>query len=205
MIIPMLFDRNERTGTATDEFAIEPDFHHWEAYELLRGAHVRVTTRAGRTVRLEALHMPTAEEKSHGLATPWYREAGPRDTPHAWLWEALENTGLTEVPDGEWEGLAVGPKILGNYHNLDTHQMVFYDLIPWVHTLGAGAPTPPSFGRVPILAEDLAMWLPEQDSVFAPQGETVWGIVWCRDGVPQAKVEARDFVNYWKRKVMEEG
>jgi hypothetical protein len=204
MLIPTLFHRNERTGAVTEDFAVDPDFHHWEAYELVRGASVRVTTRAGEAVRLEALHLPTPEEKIRHITTPWWREAGPRSTPDAWLWESMEGTDLTDLPDGEWEGLAVGPKIFGNYHNLDEHEIVFYDLIPWIDTLGLAAPAPPALGRTPLNSEDVAPWIHEQDSLFAPQGQTIWGVVWCRDGVPQAKVEARDFLPFNKRKVMEE-
>mgnify|MGYP000231578678 CR=1 FL=1 len=203
MIIPTLFRRNEKTGNVEDEYVVSPS-HDWEAFELVRGASVRVTTRSGEMVRLESLHRLTPEQRRAGIKTGWYREAGPVSTSARWLWESAGATDLSFVPDGEWEGLAVGERIFDNYHLLEGHEVLLYDLIPWHASLGTTAPIPPRLGRVPLDFNDLKDWMPLEMSRFAPRGHSLWGIVWYSAGVPVATLEARDFLKYNDRKVLEE-
>jgi len=78
------------------------------------GTNVRLTVRNHQLARLEKRRNPTKLQKAKGMIDPWYIDAnefGPEDKH---IWEAARNTGLADVPDGEWSGEAIGPKIQGN-------------------------------------------------------------------------------------------
>jgi len=151
------------------------------ATEKLDGTNVRVTVRNHHVVRVEKRRNPTKEQKAMGIEEPWYVDAHEDDPADKWIFEAVRNTDFSNVPDGEWSGEAVGPKIQGNPLNLDKHVVVLF-------TLGQA----PVFENVPIDYEGLKEWLPKQKSKFGNDCG-IEGIVWhCKNG-EMYKIKVKDF------------
>lgn len=193
--IATLFERG-RNGRVTDilsEHVLAPSLE-WVATEKLDGANVRLTVRSGQLVRLEARRNPSKEQKEEGIIHPWYRDALPEGEKHSdyWLWKAARNTLLLGVPDGEWGGEAVGPKIQGNPLQLEQHTVYLFSLLPWRDSLGSAIPIPPVIERAPLGYDELAEWLPSQRSQVNPD-VGIEGVVWWFFDEPVAKIKCKDF------------
>lgn len=194
--IPTLFVRNQRTRKVEDEYAkgVMNPSPEWVATEKLNGINVRLTVRSGQLVRLEVRQVPSYRQRQEGITLPWYRDALPEDNPgnDYWLWNAANNTNLKGVPDGEWAGEAVGPKIQRDSLALPSHRVFLFSLLPWRDTLDVSAPLPPTFERVPFDYEALLDWLPAQHSRVNPE-VGIEGIVWWFYDEPVAKIKVSDF------------
>jgi len=152
-----------------------------KATEKLDGTNVRATIRAGTCVRLEKRRNPDKIQKHKGIEEPWYVDASEFDQGDKWLFDALKNTDLSQLPDGEWSGEAIGPDIQGNPLNVEKNQIVFF-------TLGQT----PIFEDVPTDYEGLKAWLPVQKSKFG-RDVGIEGIVWhCING-EMYKIKVKDF------------
>lgn len=192
--VPTLFERNPRTRTLTKEYVPlnAARFHEWEAMERIPGAEVRVTVRNRQAVRLEVVKKPEPEQRAEGILIPWYRDAGDVGADH-WLFDALRNTDLSQIPDGEWAGEAVGEKIMRNPLNLEGNTILFSSLFPWRESL-PDAPIPPAVGRTPFGYDDLKLWLPQEESRYSPaEGTPIDGVVWWWTDTPVAQIRTRDF------------
>ena len=112
--ITTLFKRDwDNGGKITPEYAIDPElFAIATATEKIDGTNVRVTVRNHTAVRLEKRRNPSKIEKQKGIEEPWYTDADEYDPQDKWIYDALKNTDLSEVPDGEWSGDA-GTSALG--------------------------------------------------------------------------------------------
>lgn len=180
--IPTIFRRDEnRGGKVIDEYVIDPElFLIATATEKLDGMNVRVTIRNHTAVRLEKRRNPSKLEKAKGIIEPWYIDAS-ESSEDKWLKDALKGTNLSQVPDGEWSGEALGPNIQGNPLNLLTNRIVFF-------TLNQA----PIFENVPITFNELKEWLPKQKSKYGNDCG-IEGIVWhCPDG-SMMKIKNKDF------------
>lgn len=139
--------------------------------EKLDGTNVRLTVRKHTLVRLEKRRNPSKAEKAKGISEPWYvdvDEYGPQDK---WIWEAARNTDISEVPDGEWSGEAVGPNVQGNPLNLEKNQVVLFSFEPALEKLKLeNVPKPTDY-------QGLKDWLPTAKSVFGSDC-TIEGVVW---------------------------
>lgn len=180
------------------------------ATEKLDGTNVRVTVRAGEAVRLEARRNPTKPEKARGIEEPWYRQAWPAPNgSHGYepedfmpgdrrIVEAMYNTPLEGVSDGEWSAEAVGPKIQGNPLKLAEHRLFFFDLdrLPaevCVPVLGEGLPVPPSSEEQwTAYFHELLGYLAVARSRVNPE-VGIEGIVWHGDAGFGGKLKLRDF------------
>lgn len=182
--IQTIFKRTDKIGPITQEYAIDTElFLVGKATEKLDGTNVRVTVRNNTAVRLEKRRNPTKLEKAKGIIEPWYIDAS-ESSEDKWIQDALKNTDLSQIPDGEWSGEAVGPNIQGNPLNLPTNRIVFF-------TLGQA----PVFENVPTTYEGLREWLPKQKSKYGNDCN-IEGIVWhCPDG-SMIKIKAKDFNNH---------
>ena len=89
--------------------------------------NVRVTIRSGTCVRLEKRRNPDKIQKHKGIIEPWYVDASI-SSEDKWLNDALANTDLSKLPDGEWSGEALGKNIQGNSLNLENNRIVFFSL-----------------------------------------------------------------------------
>jgi len=193
--ISTLFERS-RNGSITENYSenvLRPSLE-WLATEKLNGVNVRLTVRSGNLVRLEVRKNPSAKQKEEGIVHSWYRDAsteGARDSDY-WLWIAARNTPLVGVPDGEWAGEAVGPKIQGNSLDLENHVIYLFSLIPWRETLASSILIPPVLDRVPVTYEELEEWLPYQASKINGKVQAE-GVVWWFYDEPVAKIKMKDF------------
>lgn len=184
--IKTIFDRNWEGDKAVvnkyvDKFA-ETAIKNGIATEKIDGMNVRATIRNGICVRLEKRRNPDKIQKYKGIEEPWYVDASEFDKGNQWLFDALKNTELKGLPDGEWSGEAVGPNIQGNPLNLPTNRVVFF-------TLGQA----PTFEDVPTDYEGLKAWLPIQKSKYGTDCG-IEGIVWhCLGDGEMYKIKTKDF------------
>lgn len=81
-----------------------------KATEKLDGMNIRATIRSGICVRLEKRRNPDKIQKYKGIIEPWYTDTS-ESSEDKWLNDALKNTDLSQLPDGEWSGEALGPNI----------------------------------------------------------------------------------------------
>lgn len=182
--IQTIFDRNWEGDKTVIDKPIEspPDLSFARATEKLDGMNVRVTIRSGISVRLEKRRNPDKVQKQKGISEPWYKDADEYDQGDKWLFDALKNTALAELPDGEWSGEALGPNIQGNPLNLETNRIVFFSLNQ-----------APVFENVPTTWNALKEWLPAQKSKYGNDCG-IEGIVWhCADG-SMFKIKTKDFI-----------
>lgn len=148
--------------------------------EKLDGMNVRVTVRSGTCVRLEKRRNPDKIQKHKGIIEPWYVDTS-ESSEDKWLNDALKNTDLSQLTDGEWSGEALGTNIQGNPLNLPTNRIVFF-------TLNQA----PVFENVPTSFEELKEWLPKQKSKYGNDCG-IEGIVWhCTNG-DMYKIKTKDF------------
>lgn len=118
--ITTIFDRDwEGNRKVIDKLLIDPEkFLIATATEKLDGTNVRVTVRNHTAVRLEKRRNPDKIQKQKGISEPWYVDADEYDAQDKWMYDALKNTDLTDIPDGEWSGEALGTNIQGNPYGL---------------------------------------------------------------------------------------
>ena len=138
------------------------------------------TARGHMSAEEELVIHPDKIQKFKGIKDPWYVDASEYDAQDKWIYDALKNTDLSQIPDGEWNGEAIGTNIQGNPLQLDKNIIVFF-------TLGQA----PIHDNVPTDFEGLKAWLPKQQSKYG-QGN-IEGIVWhCSDST-MMKIKAKDF------------
>lgn len=152
-----------------------------KATEKLNGMNVRVTVRSGTCVRLEKRRNPDKIQKHKGIIESWYIDTAI-SLEDKWLNDALKNTDLTNIPDGEWSGEALGTNIQGNPLNLPTNRILFFTL-----------DQAPVFENVPNSFEGLKEWLPKQKSKYGNDYCGIEGIVWHCENGEMYKIKLKDF------------
>ena len=154
------------------------------ATEKVDGTNVRLTIRNGILVRLEKRRNATEVQKKLGIKEPWYVDADEYGPEDKYIWEAARNTDLKDIPDNDWSGEAVGPKIQGNPLNLSEHKVVLFSLSSVRNSISLlGAPL--TFGA-------LKQWLPLQKSQVGIDCG-IEGIVWWYGNNPVFKIKCKDF------------
>ena len=185
--IPTIFDRNWDTDRKVNDKLLvsDFDFDHAIATEKLDGTNVRVTVRNHIVVRVEKRRNPDKAQKAKGIVDPWYVDADPTDKGDAYIFDAVEHTDFSTVPDGEWSAEALGEKIQANPLNLNGHTLFFFSLPSWRAKI--------VFENVPTDFESLKKWLPEQKTKFG-NGSGIEGIVWHHtDSGRMCKIKVKDF------------
>ena len=182
--IPTIFERDDEFKvTDTVKTGCEWVFSgEGTATEKLDGTNIRITVRKGSSVRVEKRKNPTREQKKAGIIDGWYTDASPEDPADKWILKAVENTDLSEWPDGEHCSEALGPKIQGNPLNLKEHKCVPFNL------------KIPVFEDVPLTYGSLWDFLETLESKFSP-GNLVEGIVFHHPDGRRAKIKRKDFPN----------
>lgn len=195
--VPSLFARSVKTNKMIDEMLPLPSLYvgNLVAMEMMPGADVRLTIREGSLVRLEALQRPSRDQLATGIHMPWYRDAQDDSSSDYWLWKAARETDLSNLPDGEWAGEAIGPNIKGNPFELEDHSVIFSSLFPWREDYPGM--TPPALGRTPFEFEDLCYWLLTTPSEYSPESR-LEGVVWWLNESPVAQVRTRDFPTIYR-------
>lgn len=208
--VPTVFDRDwEGDRGVIPKLLVHPTHGYSPATEKLNGSNVRVTVRTDASspgepnslavaVRLEKRRNPTKEQKRDGITEPWYVDASRDEPADRFLFEALDNTPLLDVPEGEWSAEAVGPKVQGNPLKLEEHRLFFFDL----HRLPQDVCVPVLDG-VPVLEEfpsqeattlffhRLYEYLRDARSMVNPE-VGIEGIVW-HGNMHWAKIKRADF------------
>lgn len=181
--IKTIFNRNwEGDGKITTEMVVDKEVLGISiATEKLDGTNVRITVRNHMVVRVEKRRNPTKLEKHKGIEEPWYTEATAGDPQDKWIFDGIDNTDFSEVPDGEWSGELLGTNIQGNPLNLPTNRIVFF-------SLGQA----PVFENVPTTFEELKEWLPKQKSKYGNDCG-IEGIVWHSPDGQMFKIKTKDF------------
>lgn len=151
------------------------------ATEKLDGTNVRLTVRNHTLVRLEKRCNPSKIQKQKGIEEPWYADATDGDPQDKWLFDAVKNTDLSDIPDGEWSGEALGKNIQGNPLNIDTNTIVLFS-----------CNKAPVFENVPTTFNELKEWLPKQKSKFGNDCR-IEGIVWHAPNGEMYKIKTKDF------------
>lgn len=184
--IPTLFERDwEGHRKVIDQIALSDfDFSKAVATEKLDGMNVRITVRNHTIVRVEKRRNPSKTQKAQGIKDPWYVDAREEAKEDQYLFEAVAQTDFSAIPDGEWSGEALGPKIQGNPLQLNTHKLFFFSLEDWRQRV--------TFKDVPTSFEGLKKWLPEQKSLFG-QDCGIEGIVWHHPDGSMCKIKVKDF------------
>lgn len=177
-----IFDRDwDGDKTVVDKLCVDFDFASATATEKLDGMNVRLTVRNRTLVRVEKRRNPDKAQKHAGIQDPWYVDADEYAKEDAYLYEASLNTDLSDIPDGEWSGEALGPKIQGNPLNLESHRVVLF-----------------SCGKAPVLSDvptsygDLRDWLKQAKSIYGNDCG-IEGIVWHGKDGSMVKIKTKDF------------
>lgn len=180
--IKTIFERDwDGDRTVIDKLAVDFDFANAVATEKLDGMNVRVTVRSHTSVRLEKRRNPDKRQKASGIEDPWYIDADEYGPEDKYLYEALKNTALDDIPDGEWSGEAVGPSIQGNPLRLDSHRIVLFS-----------CEKAPVRLNVPTTYAELKEWIKIAPSMYGNDCG-IEGIVWHAPNGDMVKIKASDF------------
>lgn len=183
--IPTIFERDwEGDKTVINKPVVPENFFDTAiATEKLDGMNVRVTVRNHMAVRLEKRRNPDKIQKQKGIIDPWYIDADEFGTADKHLFDALSNTDLSTIRDGEWSGEAVGKDIQGNPLKLPNNRIVLFSVLGYV----------PAFLDAPHTYEELKAWLPRQKSLYGNDCG-IEGIVWHGQDGQMCKIKTKDFV-----------
>lgn len=177
-----MFERNwEGNRGVIDKLAVDFDFSKAVATEKLDGMNVRLTVRNHTLVRLEKRRNPDKIQKAKGIEEPWYVDADEFAPEDKYLWEAVKNTDLATIEDGEWSGECLGKNVQGNPLNLPDNRIVLF-------SLGKA----PVFENVPTNFTELKDWLPKQKSKYGNDCG-IEGIVWHGENGEMVKIKLKDF------------
>lgn len=180
--IKTIFERDwEGDRKVIDKLIVDFNFASAVATEKLDGTNVRLTIRNHSCVRLEKRRNPDKRQKANGIEEPWYIDASEFAAEDKWIFDALKNTDLSTIEDGEWSGEALGKNIQGNPLNLDKNTIVLF-------SCGKA----PIFENVPTSYTELKEWLPKQKSKFGNDCG-IEGIVWHGQDGQMVKIKLKDF------------
>ena len=185
--IRTIFDRNWEGDRKVNSKLIVNDFDFSKAIatEKLDGMNVRITVRQETVVRVEKRRNPSKAQKQEGIKDPWYVDANREDKGDTYLFDAVNNTDMIGVPDGEWSAEALGEKIQGNPLNLMGHTLFIFTLENWKRRV--------IYENVPTDFEGLKSWLPEQKSLFGNDCG-IEGLVWHNlETGEMCKIKVKDF------------
>lgn len=180
--IKTIFDRDwNGNRKVVDKYVVDPEvFAYATATEKLDGTNVRLTVRNHILVRIEKRRNPDKIQKAKGIEDPWYVDASEYEAGDKHIVNAARNTDLSNVPDGEWSGEAIGPNVQGNPLGLETDIVVLF-------SLGQA----PVFENVPTDYEGLKAWLPTAQSKYGTG--IIEGIVWHLPDGQMFKIKNKDF------------
>jgi Family of unknown function (DUF5565) len=184
--IKTIFERDwDGDKTVIDKFVV-PEANltafNTVATEKLDGMNIRLTIRNHTVVRVEKRRNPDKIQKHKGIEEPWYVDAYEAEPSDRYIFEAVKNTDLTDIEDGEWSGEALGKNIQGNPLNLENNTVCLF-------SCGKA----PVWENVPTTWTELKEWLPKQKSKFGKDCG-IEGIVWhCANG-EMYKIKNKDFV-----------
>jgi hypothetical protein len=183
--IKTIFDRNWETNRKVNaQLVVDFDFENATATEKLDGMNIRLTIRNHTVVRVEKRRNPSKVQKQQGISEPWYVDTDEFGTADKWIFDAVNNTDFSQVPDGEWSAEALGKNIQGNPLNLSNNQVFIFSLPKWREKI--------ALANVPTTFEALKAWLPQQKSKLG-NNTGIEGIVWHHPSGEMVKIKVKDF------------
>lgn len=180
-----IFERDwEGNRKILPQLIVDFDFKSAVATEKLDGMNIRVTVRNEKAVRVEKRRNPSKIQKQNGIVHPWYVDAHESDPQDKWIFDAVKNTDLTEVPDGEWSAEAIGKNIQGNPLNLKKNQIFFFSIPFWRSRI--------TLEDVPTDFDEIRVYLSTQKSKIG-NNCLMEGIVWHHPNGDMVKIKRKDF------------
>lgn len=180
-----IFERNwDGDRKIVPKLIVDFDFSSAIATEKLDGTNVRITVRNGEAVRIEKRRNPSKVQKQKGIMNPWYVDADEFASQDKWIFDAVKNTTLKEIPDGEWSAEAIGKNIQGNPLNLERNELFFFSIPEW---------------REQIILEDAPTDFDEIQEYLSTQKSKIGkdclmeGIVWHHPSGNMVKIKRKDF------------
>ena len=181
-----IFDRNWETNRKVNEkLIVDFDFENAIATEKLDGMNIRLTIRNGEVMRVEKRRNPSKIQKQRKITEPWYVDADPYASQDKWIFDAVKNTDMSSVKDGEWSAEAIGKNIQGNPLNLVQNQVFFFSLPVWRAKI--------TLQNVPYTFGELKVFLEKQKS-FIGNNALIEGIVWHHPNGDMVKIKRKDFL-----------
>jgi len=148
--------------------------------EKLDGTNIRLTVENGKVIHVEKRRNPSKQEKAQGIE-PGYVDASRTDPQDKHIFEAADNTDVSEWPNRRYECEAVGPKIQGN-------------------PLGLESPVCYPFRYKPVILDDCVRgfdsirgYVLNLESKFSP-GHPAEGVVFHHPDGRMAKIKRKDFI-----------
>lgn len=180
--IPTIFERDEKFKVVNKvKEGCEWVFNNeGKPTEKLDGTNIRITVRNGTVVRVEKRRNPTKVQKKLGIIDGWYIDADNNSPEDRWIFEAVNNTDVSEWPDNEHSCEALGPKIQGNPLNLEKHTCVPFNM------------DIPEFSDFPLDYNSMRQFLASMESKYCP-GTIAEGIVFHHPDGRRAKIKRKDF------------
>ena len=183
--ISTIFDRNwESNRKVNSKLIVDFNFAEAIATEKLDGMNIRLTIRSGTVVRVEKRRNPNKLQKQAGISEPWYVDANEQDSQDKWIFDAVKNTDLSGVIDGEWPAEAIGKNIQGNPLNLDHNQVFLFSLPDWRAKI--------TLPDAPVRFDEIMEYLAEQKSLIG-NDSLMEGIVWHHPNGKMVKIKRKDF------------
>ena len=180
-----IFDRNwEGNRKVNEKVIVDFEFEKAIATEKLDGMNIRLTIRSGEVMRVEKRRNPNKEQKKRGITEPWYVDASEEASEDKWIFDAVSNTDLIAVPDGEWSAEVLGKNIQGNPLELDHNEVFIFSLPEWSKKITLAA--------VPITFDALKSFLQKQRSFLNPDAP-IEGVVWHHPNGTMVKIKSKDF------------
>lgn len=182
-----IFERNwEGDRKIVPQLIVDFDFKSAIATEKLDGTNVRITIRNGEAVRIEKRRNPSKIQKQKGIVNPWYVDADEFASQDKWIFDAVKNTELKGIPDGEWSAEALGKNIQGNPLNLEKNELFFFSIPEWREKI--------MLEDVPTEFEEIREYLLKQKSKIGNDC-LMEGIVWHHPNGEMVKIKRKDFKN----------
>jgi len=184
--IQTIFDRDwEGNRKCIDQLAVNPQLlAGCFATEKIDGMNIRLTMRSGEVMRVEKRRNPNKEQKGRGITEPWYVDAHRSDKQDKWIFDAVDHTDLSHIPDGEWSAEAFGKNVQGNPLQLE-HNRVFVFSCP-------GELKKIILPDAPTDYAGLKTFLHTQTSIFN-KACSIEGVVWHDGKGNMFKIKKKDF------------
>ncbi|MEL6941072.1 MAG: DUF5565 family protein [Bacteroidota bacterium] len=184
--IKTIFDRNWETNRKVNtKLIVDFNFEEAIATEKLDGMNIRLTVRNGEAVRVEKRRNPSKIQKQKNITEPWYVDTDVYAKEDKWIFDAVKNTDLSRVKDGEWSAEAIGKNIQGNPLNLENNQVFFFSLPEWRERI--------RLNEVPYHFQELKHYLEQQKSLIG-NNALIEGIVWHHPNGDMVKIKRKDFL-----------
>lgn len=155
------------------------------ATEKVDGTNIRITIRNKVVVRVEKRRNPTPVEKHKGMEDPWYVDADPNAPNDKYIYDAVKNADVSDIPDGEWSAEAYGKDIQGNPLGIGTNTLYVFSYQPHLKLVD----------NFSLDFQEMEKIMPTLKTKVGNPGLPIEGIVWhCADGT-MYKIKAKDFIS----------